>query len=162
MLNSPKFEVTIQGTHSLVIPDVIATPFYNARHSRVAVTAFYEENSILFHAKLHVYKEQFILSFGKRYQKQLGVQKGDFFTLQLAEDTTKYGVEMPEEFSAVLESDPYALEKFEALTDGKKRSLIYHIIRIKDSQTRIDRALLISENLKMNCTDLKLLTKYIR
>ena len=66
---------------------------------------------------------------------------------------------MPEEFKAVIETDYEALQLFERLTDGKKRSLIYHIIRIKDTQKRVDRALLISENLKKGLTDLKLLTK---
>lgn len=162
MLQSSKFEVIIEGTHSLIVPDAIAVPFQESGHSRVAVLAFHQEKSISFHGKLHNYKECFVISFGKRYQKELGVSKGDFFMLQLLEDTTKYGVEMPEELSAVLESDPYAQEKFELLTDGKKRSLIYHIIRIKNSQTRIDKALLISENLKSNCTDVKSLIKPIR
>jgi hypothetical protein len=93
------------------------------------------------------------VSFGKRYQKQLGVSFNDYFELQLFEDTSKYGVEMPEEFQAVLDSDPEAFGAFEQLTDGKKRSLIYYILSFKNSQTRIDKALIISENIKIGVSD---------
>ena len=161
MLQSPPFEVFITGTHSLLIPDAIGLSFRNAKQQRVAIKASFNASEISFHGKLHYVKEQFIISFGKRYQKELGVTLQDFFTLQLFEDTTKYGVEMPEEFAAVLESDPEAFERFEALSNGKKRSLIYFIIRIKNVQTRVDKALNISENLKRGITDLKEVIKVL-
>lgn len=159
ILVSPTFEVSIEGTHALVIPDVIAAPFIKAKQNRVAFKAFFEGNEIFFHGKLHRYQNRYVISFGKRYQKELGIAKNDLFTLQLIENTSKYGVEMPEELQAVLESDLEAFECFERLTDGKKRSLIYIIRRIKNSQTRIDKALIISENLRMGVTDLRELTK---
>lgn len=49
----------------------------------------------------------------------------------------------------MLESDLEANHKFEELTDGVKRTLFYYILQYKNSQTRIDEALLISENLKL-------------
>ena len=156
-LSSSRFKVSVKGTHHVIIPEIEAIHFIDAGHTRVEIRAFHGDKTLLFHGKLRKYKDQFIVSFGQRYQKEVGVQKDDIFTLQLFEDTTKYGVEIPEEFAAVLESDPEALEKFEMLTDGKKRSLIYFIIRIKNSQTRIDKALRITDNLKRNCTDVKLL-----
>ncbi len=59
---------------------------------------------------------------------------------------------MPEEFQAVLDSDPEAMQIFEGFTQGKQRSLIYYILRFKNSQTRIDKALIITENMKMGIT----------
>ena len=159
MLQSPKFEVNVTGTHSVIVPYTYAQPFIEDKHSRVALKAFYKGNTISFHGKLHKRNDEVLISFGKRYQKELGVTTSEYFQLQILENTTKYGVEMPEEFKAVIETDYEALQLFERLTDGKKRSLIYHIIRIKDTQKRVDRALLISENLKKGLTDLKLLTK---
>lgn len=156
---SERFEVSIEGTHGLVIPEAIAQPFADASHSRVALKAYFEGREILFHGKLHFYSERYMISFGKRYQKQLGVDRNDFFELQLFEDTTEYGVEMPEEFQVVLETDEEANECFKKLTDGKKRSLIYYITRFKNSQTRIDKALIISENMKMGITDQRELLK---
>ncbi len=159
MLRSEKFEVTIEGTHGLVVPETVAQPFVNAKHSRVALKAYFEGREIAFHGKLHFYSGRYMISFGKRYQKELGVDRNDFFELQLFEDISEYGVEMPEEFQVVLDTDLEAHECFKKLTDGKKRSLIYYITRFKSSQTRIDKALIISENLKMGITDQRELVK---
>jgi len=159
MLVSTNFQVRIDGTHGVVIPNHIAQPFKDGGHSRVALKASFEGREISFHGKLHYYQQRFLISFGKRYQKEIGVDRNDTFTLQLLENRSKYGVEMPEEFQAVLDSDPMAFEGFELLTDGKKRSLIYYISRFKNSQTRIDKALIISENIKLGVTDGKEMIK---
>ena len=159
LLSSERFEVTIEGTHGIVLPDSIVAPFVKKGLKRVKFMAFFEGKEIRFHGAVHSYLGKNMVSFGKRYQKELGVYPSDYFELQMFEDTSKYGVEMPEEFSAVLESDPEAFENFEKLTDGKKRSLIYYIIRFKNSQTRIDKALIIAENLKHGITDQKEIVK---
>ncbi|MBT8261182.1 MAG: YdeI/OmpD-associated family protein [Bacteroidia bacterium] len=149
------FEVTITGTHGVKLPESAAAPFYKAGHKRVKMTAWFKDKHIEFHGALHLNKGNFVISFGKRYQKELGVGFNDYFDLQLAEDTSKYGVEMPEELSAVLESDPMAADVFEDFTDGKKRSLIYYVLRFKNSQTRIDKSLIIAENMKHGISDPK-------
>lgn len=159
ILSSQPFEVTIEGTHSLVVPDGEAKKFASQGLKRVRLKASYEGRELNFHGALHHYQGRYLISFGKRYQKQLGVLVNDYFTLQLFEDTSKYGVEMPEEFQAVLESDPEAMERFEAFTPGKQRSLIYYIQRFKSQQTRIDKALMVTENMKMGITDTRLLVK---
>ncbi len=159
MLSSEKFEVCIEGSHSLVIPEHIAAPFIEQNHKRVMLIAFYKDNSLTFHGALHKVKGRYMISFGKRYQKDLGVSASSFFELQLFEDTTEYGVEMPEEFQAVLDSDPEAADIFSSFSDGKKRTLIYFVLRFKNSQTRIDKSLIIAENIKMGITDLKDIVK---
>jgi len=156
---SEKFEVRISGTHGIVIPDSIAKPFEDSGHDRIRATAWFRDDKIEFHAALKMYEGKYMISFGKRYQKPLGVSLNDYFQLQIAEDDSKYGVEVPEEFSAVFDSDPQASEIFEALTDGKKRSLIYQVLRFRNSQTRIDKSIIISENLKLGITDPKELLK---
>ena len=93
------------------------------------------------------------MTFGKRYQKDLGVFPNDYFELQLFEDTSRYGVEMPEELEVVLNGDPEALKIFESFTEGKIRSLIYSISRYKNSQTRIDKSLIMAENLRRGIRD---------
>ncbi|WP_161991923.1 YdeI/OmpD-associated family protein [Flagellimonas algicola] len=77
--------------------------------------------------------------------------------MQFFEDTSKYGVEMPEELEAVLSTDMDAETIFESFTDGKKRSIIYMISGYKNSQTRIDKSLLLCENLKRGVKDNKAL-----
>ena len=88
------------------------------------------------------------MMFSKQKQKELGLSLGDEFEMQLFEDTSKYGVDMPEELEAVLMSDYEAYQIFESLTAGKKRSFIYGVLRFKNSQQKIDKALILCENLK--------------
>jgi len=152
-LTSKRFPVILEGTHGLVVPDEVVLPFIEAGHKRIQILAYFEDRMISFHGAIHRYKERYLISFGKRYQKELGVLPTDFFEIQFKEDTTQYGVEIPEEFQAVLDSDPEGAAHFSTLTDGRKRGLIYYIIRFKTSQTRIDKSIIILENLKRGIRD---------
>ena len=166
LLISAKFTVHLEGTHAVVIPDGVGSAFLptgqagaKAGHARVAVKAYFEGKELDFHGKLHYYKEQYLISFGKRYQKVLGIFPSDFFELQLLEDTSIYGVEVPEPFQAVLDSDLEGAAIFESLTPGRKRGLIYYISRFKTPQTQIDKSLIIFENLKRGIRDPKEIIK---
>ncbi|MBT8178084.1 MAG: YdeI/OmpD-associated family protein [Eudoraea sp.] len=152
-MESPVFEVRLGSIHSLPLPEEIVKPFLEKGHSRVRIAAYHEGNSISFHGALQGRGTGYFLMFGKQNQKALGVFPNDYFQLQFFEDTSKYGVDMPEEFDAVLESDPEARELFESLTDGRKRGLIYAILRYKSTQTRIDKSLILCENLKRGIRD---------
>lgn len=77
------------------------------------------------------------MMFSKTKQKKLNLDLGDKFTIQLFEDTSKYGVDFPEELEAVLMSDFDAYTIFENLTKGKQRSIIYGILRYKSSQQKL-------------------------
>lgn len=147
-MKSESFEVTLKGSHTLLIPEKIASLFIQRGHNRVKVEACFEEKSISFHGAIQKRKENYFLSFGKRYQKELGIFPNDYFQLQFFEDTSKYGVDMPEELEAVLLCDHDANKIFESFTAGKKRGIIYGILGYKNSQTRIDKSLLVCENLK--------------
>jgi hypothetical protein len=122
----------------------------NSKQNRVKVRASYNDKQIELYAALNKNKatDSYNIMFSKRYQKELGVFQNDYFELQLFEDTSKYGVEMPEELEAVLLSDYQAYQIFESFTSGKQRSIIYTILRIKNPQSRVDKALLLCDNLK--------------
>ena len=158
-MKSQVFEVSLYSDHSIIVPERIVQKFINQGHKRVIVKIIFKGKSLQFHAALQKYHGNFHITFNKQNQKKLGIFPSDFFQVQLFEDTSKYGVEMPEEFDAVLQSDYEASEIFESLTDGKKRSLIYYILKIKNSQTRIDKALIITENLKRGIRDNRELIK---
>lgn len=149
MLKSKAFEITITGSHySLLLPMEIIQPFLDKNLKRVKVKATFEGKEVHFHGGLQKRNGNYYMMFGKRYQKELGVFPNDYFQLQFIEDDSKYGVEMPEELDAVLLSDYVAFQIFDSFTDGKKRGIIYAISRYKNSQTRIDKSILICENLK--------------
>lgn len=162
MKPSAIFESNVTLGHRVLLQEQAAKPFYDAQHKRIKVVATYLKTAITIYAALYYRQELYFISFGKRYQTDLGLPYGENFKLQVFADDSKYGVEMPEEFAAVLESDWEAFEKFEGLSAGKKRSLIYYNTRFKNVQTKIDKALMISENLKMGITDNKLLIKPLR
>ncbi|MEX0315014.1 MAG: YdeI/OmpD-associated family protein [Allomuricauda sp.] len=159
-MQSPIFEVAVQGIHSILIPKEIALPFLKKNHKRVKIKATFEGKSIEIYAALKAWKNgTYSIMFGKSNQKKLGVFPNDYFQLQFFEDTSKYGVDMPEELEAVLSSDYVAYQIFESFTAGKKRGIIYMIANYKNSQTKIDKSILMCENLKRGIRDNKELLK---
>ena len=117
------------------------------------VIASFEGKKINFHAAIQKRNGKYVMMFGKQHQKTLSVFPNDVLELQFFEDDSKYGVEVPEEFEAVLFSDPDAFKIFETLTPGKKRGLIYAIAKYRNSQTRIDKCLLLCDRLKRGIRD---------
>ncbi|TMM56880.1 hypothetical protein FEE95_10300 [Maribacter algarum] len=148
-LKSKPFEISVTGSfYSLLLPEDIIQPFLEKKLKRVKVKASFDGKTLDFHGAIQKRKGLHYMMFGKRYQRELGVFPNDYFQLQFFEDDSKYGVEMPEELDAVLLSDYEAFQIFESFTAGKKRGIIYMISRYKNSQTRIDKSILMCENLK--------------
>ncbi|WP_350285398.1 YdeI/OmpD-associated family protein [uncultured Croceitalea sp.] len=160
MLKSPVFKITVTGSYyTLLLPEEIIAPFLAKNLKRVKAVATFEGNQLDFHGAIQKRNGLHYMMFGKRYQNELGLFPNDEFQLQFFEDTSKYGVEVPEEFEAVMVSDYDAHQIFETLTDGRKRGLIYAIARYKNSQTKIDKTLLLCENLKRGIRDPRQLFK---
>jgi len=160
MLKSTPFEVTLADKQSIVLPEKHIVRFIDGKHKRIRVLSTFNDKSIGFYAALKREKTGlYRIYFSKAKQKELGLFMNDYFELQIFEDTSKYGVEMSEELEAVLLSDYEAYSIFEDLTPGRKRSIIYTISRYKSSQMRVDKALLITNNLKRGITDPKLWLK---
>lgn len=160
MLETPVFEISVTGSYySLLLPEAIIAPFLEKKIKRVKAIAKFEGKQLEFHGALQKRNGNYYMMFGKRYQKALGLFPNDYFKLQFFEDSSKYGVAVPEEFDAVMLSDHDAFQIFESLTDGRKRGLIYTIARYKNSQTKIDKTLLLCENLKRGIRDPRALFK---
>ncbi|PWL28145.1 MAG: hypothetical protein DCO96_09210 [Fluviicola sp. XM-24bin1] len=88
------------------------------------------------------------ITISKARMKQLGVQLGDSVSVQLKKDTSKYGMDVPEEFTELLRQDDHVKERFESLTMGLQRAVIYVVAQLKSSQKRIDKSVFLMENLK--------------
>lgn len=160
MLISNPFEVSLANKQSVILPQESITKFIEGKHKRVKVKATFEDKSIEFHAQLKYEKTGLHrIYFSKAKQKELGIFMNDYFTLQIFEDTSKYGVEMSEDLEAVLLSDYEAFTIFEGLTPGKQRSIIYAISRYKSSQMRVDKSILLCNNLKRGIKDPKMWLK---
>jgi len=97
---------------------------------------------------------QYIM-ISKAVRKKLKLNLNEKIQFEIEADESKYQIEMSEELEEVLKTDVIAEKRFHQLTPGKQRSLIHYINKAKHIDTRINRALKISENLKMGKKELK-------
>ncbi|HBQ58764.1 MAG TPA: hypothetical protein DD671_03845 [Balneolaceae bacterium] len=88
------------------------------------------------------------ITVNKKRMKEYAVEKGDEVEVILTEDTSKYGMEVPEELEALLEQDEEGAKRFENITPGQQRYIIHYVGQVKSSQKRIDRAIMLINNLK--------------
>jgi hypothetical protein len=92
----------------------------------------------------------YFITVNKEIRKKQRLKVGDTVHLKLEEDTSKYGMPVPEEFSELFEFELEANKYFHDLTPGKQRSLLYWIGQPKTSNPRLKRALALAEHLKAN------------
>lgn len=150
ILQTAIFKITHIDLHNIFIPKEIYMPFADKNMSRVKVKILFNDAILDFYAAVKKDKNSgdFKMMFSKQKQKELNLSLGDEFEIQLFEDTSKYGVDVPEELEEVFLTDYEAFKIFETLTKGKQRSIIYGLMRFKTSQQKIDKALILCENLK--------------
>ncbi len=89
----------------------------------------------------------YIILSAKR-MKEAVIKPNQEVTVYLKLDLSPYGMEMPEELAILLEEDAIGKSRFDQLTPGKQRTLMYAITAVKNPQLRIDRAIRYIENLK--------------
>lgn len=80
--------------------------------------------------------------------KKLGIREGDQIRVTLEKDHSEFGFDVPPEFTEVLKQDPEAQRRFNALTKGFQRYIIYAILQYKTSGKRIEKSIFLLENLK--------------
>ena len=99
----------------------------------------------------HLGDGNFYVIVANKYLKKLGKEAGDVVNFKFVKDPDPLGVEMPEVLHVFLEQDADSKQMFNTLTDGKKRSLIYSIVKIKDidKQVRLITAFLTKEQFKV-------------
>ncbi|WGK64302.1 YdeI/OmpD-associated family protein [Croceiramulus getboli] len=148
MRQTDPIEVQLVNGYLIALSRKQIAPFLTAKKPRVRVQASSAHAEIEFHAALQKREDLYYMMFSKAKQKELGLQTGEAFTIRLFEDQSQYGVIPCEAFEAVMQSDSEALELFDSLSSGAKRSLIYAINRYKSAQTQVDKALLLADNLK--------------
>ena len=88
------------------------------------------------------------ISINNKRLKQLGLQQGDEVQVKLEPDESEFGMEIPEELTELFNQDEEGKRRFDLLPPGKQRYIIYYVSGVKSSQLRIDRALLLINNLK--------------
>ena len=104
-------------------------------------------DAIAFELALHpTGSKRWYLLLSKKLQKKLGKDVGDHVTVMFEIDDQDR-VTVPEELRRALNADVKALERWEALRPGKKRSWAYRIASAKKEETRLRRILEVLEDL---------------
>lgn len=93
---------------------------------------------------------EFFIMVNKEIRTRLQIVSGDAVDVTLRLDESKYGMAMPEELEEVLKQDAKGDRFFHELTAGKRRSLMWIVSKGKDVDTRIHRALVVTEHLRDN------------
>lgn len=131
--------------HHLLVPDEIAQQFIEGDNRRVICT-LNDQHTI--QAALMPKQDHFFILLNKAIRDKLGLSVGDEVQVKLVKDQSTYGMDMPEEFDVLLGQDEAAKARFEALTPGKQRSLIYIVKKMKRPESRLSKALAITDYLR--------------
>ena len=71
--------------------------------------------------------------------KTLNAYPGEKVEIQIEVDPNPLGVEIPAVLDVIFNEFPDAKMAFDDLTDGKKRSLIYSVIKVKNVDKQIEK-----------------------
>lgn len=93
---------------------------------------------------------QYYITINKTNRKILGVDIGDTLNVDITEDKSKYGMNCPAEMKELLNMDEEGSQLFHQLTAGKQRSLLHIIDKIKSSDIKIRKSMVILSFLKEN------------
>ncbi len=100
------------------------------------------------HMALMPLKGDYFILMNGHLKNELGLELGQEVEIYLEKDTSEYGMDMPIEFGELLNQDDEGREIFEQLTPGKKRSLIYMVSKVKNTNSRLNKALAIVQHLR--------------
>ena len=142
------FEENLWQYH-LPVPLPVAEHFKAATKNNRVICIL--NDAVQIHAAIMPKGGTYYLMLSKDLRKQLGnLEAGDEVYVQMEKDDSKYGAPMPEEFQEALYADPEADELFHQLTAGKQRTLIYLVSKVKSSNKRIEKAIVILEHLRQH------------
>lgn len=157
--NINRFEDASYIHFYIEIPETIFNEIKKtANEKRIICTL---NSNIIFHCAMIPNKTFHYLMLNQEICKKNNFQFNDCINVEILPDNSKYGMEVCEEFEEILATDDDGNFWFEKLTNGKKRSLLYMINKIKNSQTRIEKTFVILDHLKRNkgTLDFKLLNE---
>ena len=142
-----KFDSPLWGFH-VKVPESVTACFLKENHKRVICTL---NGKVTFQAALMPNRNGcHFININKQTRDKLKLKIGSEVCVKLKKDESKYGLPLPEEMEVLMQQDPEGDKLFHALTPGKQRSLLYIIGKPKRSETRLKKAVVIMEHLKVN------------
>jgi Bacteriocin-protection, YdeI or OmpD-Associated/Domain of unknown function (DUF1905) len=147
----------LHGMFCIVLPNTIGSQLVAQFGKRLLFTF---NGQITTHSALMPIKGGgYYITVGKSNLKTLGLDLGSTVTVEFKADNSELQFILAEELDAVLQTDEEALQVFNSLTDGNKRSLSFLVTAVKNTDKRIERALLIAEKLKQGITSARFMLK---
>jgi len=121
------------GMHYLELPLEISEPMRSLAHDRWVCTV---DDALTWTCGLLPTGEgTWFIVFSKAKMQQLELQLGDWISVHLTPDTSKYGMPLPPDLAEMLDMDPDFEKRFDAMLPGKRRNAIHHIASAKSDET---------------------------
>jgi hypothetical protein len=149
-----KFTATLENfntklwTYHIKVPTHIAKSFLAAGTKRVICTL---NNTLSFQcAIMPAGDDTWFINLNKKIRDQLKLQEGSKVSADLVKDESEFGLPFPEELRECLEQDPAGKAYFDKLLPGRQRNIIYAVSQVRNTDLRIQRAMIMIEHLKNN------------
>ncbi|MBL7706616.1 MAG: YdeI/OmpD-associated family protein [Taibaiella sp.] len=135
------------GYYYLKVDASIADQFAHKRKTRLICRL---DHKLSFQCGLnHLGDGNFFIIISTKNLKSINRQVGDLVPFQLTEDPNPLGIDMPPTIEALLQQDAEIKSKFDQLTNGKKRSILVQVSKIKDMDKQISRTAELVSNLAL-------------
>lgn len=139
------FDNDLWGLYIELPPE--ATDIILARESR-RILCQLDNKRIIHTAPISSGKGWWFILINQELAKSIGKFRNDQVQVTITPDESEFGMDLPEEFSVMMDQDEDARNYFEKLTPGKQRNLIYIVSKVKSTDSRIKKALAICHHLK--------------
>lgn len=123
------------GYYYLKLDSEIINSFSKKRATRMICTL---DDQVSYRCGLnHLGDGNFYVIVAGKYLEQLNKELGEEVNYRINEDPDQLGVDIPEVLTVFLEQDSDSKAISNKLTDGKKRSLIYSFVKLKDIDKQV-------------------------
>ena len=114
------------------VPAEIITAMGSGKKPKVKVTL----NGYTYRTTVAVLGNAYMLSLSSENRQAAGVKGGDTLDVTIELDTEPRTVEVPEDLSSALSSNPGAREKFDALSYSARKEFVRQVESAKAAETR--------------------------
>jgi len=123
------------GYYYLKLDSEIINSFSKKRATRMICTL---DDQVSYRCGLnHLGDGNFYVIVAGKYLEELNKELGEEVNYRIDEDPDQLGVDIPEVLTVFLEQDSDSKAISNKLTDGKKRSLIYSFVKLKDIDKQV-------------------------
>lgn len=124
------------GYYYILIDAEVANHFKSKKSTRIICNI---DDCVSYRCGLnHLGDGNFFIIIATKHITALDKSLGDTIRYTIVEDPNQLGVDMPEVLTIFLKQEPDKKKLFNILTDGKKRNLIYRIIKTKDIDKQVN------------------------